>query len=177
MPENETLFPDARTANRWRPIGDRMDGGQTSIQAFPEIQKQFYKGLQRVWRQWTEKGVNPGLLFDAALNDLDRLVELVKQTGFHSYAQLLRDVAAGLQDATPEILLRAFLNAAWEVPCRELRINCREDAQSPDFKRQVDTMLDRMCRLLVNKPSRFPPLPPRKAPRQDLETQLAVNLL
>lgn len=52
MPENETLFRDARSANRWRPLCDRMDGGQAPTEAFPEIQNQFYASLQRVWRQW-----------------------------------------------------------------------------------------------------------------------------
>jgi hypothetical protein len=37
MPENETLLPDARNASRWRPIGERMDKGQSPTDAFPDI--------------------------------------------------------------------------------------------------------------------------------------------
>ena len=52
MPENETLLPDARNASRWRPVGRRMDEGQSPTDAFPEIQDQFYalllKGLAEV---------------------------------------------------------------------------------------------------------------------------------
>lgn len=177
MPENETLFHDARSANRWRPVADRMDGGQTPTDAFPDIQNQFYSCLQRIWRQWKDSGVDPSELFEAALNDPGKLAELIRQTHFDSYAQLLRDVAAGLQDATLEGLIRAFLDAAWDAARDELRLDCRDDARSPEFTSQVEAMLDRILRGLLNNPSRFPSRPPRKDPPPDLDTQLGESLL
>src|SRR5688572_12324334 len=33
MPENETILPNSRIASRWRPVGDRMDKGQSRRQA------------------------------------------------------------------------------------------------------------------------------------------------
>jgi hypothetical protein len=177
MPENETLFHDARSANRWRPVCDRLDGGQTPTEAFPEIQNQLYSCLQRVWRQWKDTGVDPSQLFEAAQHNPGRLAELIRQTHFDSYAQLLRDVASGMQDATSEGLIRAFLDAAWDAARDELRLDCREDAQSSNFIKGVEAMLERMVRGLLNNPSRFPARPPRKDPPPDLDTQLGENLL
>ena len=73
------------------------------------IQDQFYAHLQSVWRQWKARGVDPAKLFNAALNDPKAFQELLKQTGFDRNAQLLRDVAAGPQDARyPACSERAF---------------------------------------------------------------------
>jgi hypothetical protein len=92
-------LPDARNASRWRPVGERIDEGQSPIDSFPVIQDQFYALLQSVWRQWKVRGVDPARLFDAVLNDSKAFQELLKQTSFDGNAQLLRDVAAELQDA------------------------------------------------------------------------------
>ena len=154
-----------------------MDGGQTPTEAFPEIQLQFYACLRRVWRQWKGSGVDPAQLLEAALDDSGKLAELIRQTHFDSYAQLLRDVASGMQDATPEDLIRAFLDAAWDAARDELQLDCREETRSPEFMGQVEAMLERMLRGLLNNPSRFPSRPPRKDPPRDLDTQLGENLL
>jgi len=154
-----------------------MDGGQTPTEAFPDIQIQFYACLRRVWRQWKGNGVDPGQLFEAAQDDPGRLTELIRQTHFDSYARLLRDVASGMQDATLEDLMRAFLDAAWDVARDELRLDCREEARSPEFMSRVEVMLERMLRGLLNNPSRSPSRPPRKDPPPDLDTQLGENLL
>ena len=69
MPENETLLPDARNASRWRPVVERMDEGQSPIDAYPVIQHHFYGLLLRVWRQWRTRGVDPAKLFDAVLTE------------------------------------------------------------------------------------------------------------
>ncbi len=68
MPENETLVFDARVASRWRPIGERLDKGESPTELFLEMQNQFYTSLQRAWKQWRGRGVDPDQLFDAALN-------------------------------------------------------------------------------------------------------------
>lgn len=176
MPENEILLPNSRSASRWRSICDRRDGGLSPIQAFPEIQRQFYAGFRRAWRQLHHNGVDPGELFAAALSDPARLRRLIRQTRC-DYAQLLGDVAAGLEGATLEELVRVFLEAAWEVACDNLQFNCREEAQSTEFIALADSMLDRMARGLLRNPSRFPNRPPRKDPPLDLDTQLSENLL
>jgi hypothetical protein len=177
MPENETLFHDTRSANRWGPVSERMDSGQAPSEAFPEIQDQFFSSLQRVWRQWNDCGVDPAQLLNAALNDPEALVKLVRQARSDSYAQLLRDVSAGLQDATLEELIPAFLHAAWEAVRDHLQLDRREETLSPEFTNQVEGMLDRMLRGLLNNPSRFPSRPPRKEPPPDLDTQLGESLL
>ena len=177
MPENETLFRGAGGANRWRAASERMDGGQSPIEAFPEIQDQFYSCFRRVWRQWKDCGVAPCQLFDAALNDPAALEDLIRRTRHDGNARLLRDVANGLEAPDLEGLLRAFLDAAWEAPRDELRLDCREDALHTDFVNQVEVMLERMLRGLLHNPSKFPSRPSRKEPPPDLDTRLGESLL
>lgn len=176
MPENETLVHDGRTASRWRPLGERMDGGLAPTEAFPAIQDQFYAQLQNVWRQWRARGVDAAELFAAALNDPNRLRELIRQTCYDRNAQLIRDVAAGLQDADMESLVGAFLDAAWDSVQTQLQLDCREDTLSPEFMSQIQGMLDRIKQSLLNNLSRFPSRT-RREPPPDLDTRLGENLL
>lgn len=177
MPENETLVHDTRSASRWRPIRERMDRGQTPTELFPEIQDQFYAYGQKVWKQWKERGVDAAQLFDAARNDPQALRNLIKQASFDRNAQLLGDVAADIQDADMERLIRRFVDAVWEeVECL-LQLNRREEAQSLEFIRQSQRMLNRIVSSLLNNPSRFPNRPSRNEPLPDLDTQLGESLL
>ncbi|MHC5541940.1 hypothetical protein ACYOEI_27285 [Singulisphaera rosea] len=41
-----TLFRDARSASRWRPVCDRIDGGRPT-KAFPKVQIRFESYLRR----------------------------------------------------------------------------------------------------------------------------------
>ena len=177
MPENETLVGDTGGASRWRPVSERMDGGQAPADLFPEIQNQFYTSLQKVWRQWREGGIDPAQLFDAALNDPQALRDLIKKLSFDRNAQLVRDVAAGSQDADMEQLIGDFLNAAWGDVETQLGLDRRYEAQSLEFIGQVQRMLSRITRCLINNPSRIPNRPSRNEPPPDLDTQLGESLL
>ena len=177
MPENETLVHDARNASRWRAICERMNGGLTPIDAFPDIQRQFYLSFRRAWRQWIDRGLDPGQLFEAALNDRGRLELMIRQANFDENARLLRDVAVGLQDRSLGDLIQAFLGAAWDNPRSQLRLDCLENSPPSGFNRLVDGMLKRMLRGLLKDPSRFPSQPPRKAPKPSLDLQLGESLL
>lgn len=177
MPENETLTRDSKTASRWQPICYRLDAGLSPAQVFPDIQDQFYACLGRVLRHWRESGVDLGQLIVAALNDPVSMAQLIRQTRFDDYARVLRDVALGLEVATTEGLIRAFLNAVWESVRDYLQLDFREDAQSFEFTDLVNGMLDRMANSLLLDPSRSPRRPPSKEPRPDLDTQLGENLL
>lgn len=176
MPENETLLPDSRNASRWRPVGERMDEGQSPIEAFPVIHDQFYALLQSVWRQWKARGVDPADLLAAALNDSKAFGELLKQTAFDRNAQLLRDVAAGLRDSDMEGLVRSFIDAAWDSVQDQLQLDRREDSPSAEFASQVQDMLDGICRRLQGNLSRFPSRT-RKEPPPDLDSRLGESLL
>lgn len=176
MPENETLVHDGRTASRWRPIGRRLDEGLPPNDAFPAIQDQFYALFQNVWRQWRASGVDAADLFRAALNDPNALRELIARTHHDRNAQLLRDVAASLQDPDLEGLIGAFLDAAWDSAHTQLQLDCREDTLSPEFTTQVRAMLDRIRQSLLTNPSRFPNRP-RREPPPDIGTRLGEDLL
>ena len=93
MPENETLLYDARSASRWRRISESMDNGLPTNDAFPAIQDAFYGIFQNVWRQWQVRGVDAADLFQAALNDPNKLHELIRQTNYNQDAQLLDSVS------------------------------------------------------------------------------------
>ena len=177
MPENETLLYDARSASRWRPVGERMDGGQAPVELFPIIQDNFYTSCQKVWKQWKALGIDPGQLFAAALNDPKAMRDLIKQASNDRNAQLLRDVAAELQDADMEGLICGFLNAAWDDVEGQLQINRRENARSMEFICQVQRMLNRIVSGLTSNPSRFPNRPSLNEPPLDLDTQLGESLL
>ncbi len=161
MPENETLIHDGRTVSRWRPLRERLDGGLEPTEAFPAIQNEFYAWLQtrlsdlklqpqNVWRQWKGRGVDPADLFAAALNAPNLLGELIRQARFDRNARLLRDVAAGLQDADMEGLIGAFLDAAWDSAHGQLQLDCREDTLSPEFMNRIQGMLGRIRQSLLN---------------------------
>jgi hypothetical protein len=78
MPENETLNPDKRTASRWRPLKDRLDHGESPNDIFPDLENEFDASLQKVWKQWRGRGVDPAALFDAAVNNPEVLHDLVR---------------------------------------------------------------------------------------------------
>lgn len=177
MPENETLLYDARRANRWQRIGDRMDGGQVPSELFPDIQDQFYAACQKVWKQWKKQGIDAAQLFDAALTDPTALRNLIKQASFDQYARLLGDVAAEIQVADKEPLICGFVNAVWENVEGQLQLDRRDEAQSLEFIGQVHRMLSHIVRGLFDNPSRFPNRPSRNEPPPDLDTQLGESLL
>jgi len=178
MPENESLIYDAKTASRWQPLSDRMDGGQMPNDMFGDIQDSFYLLCGKVWRRWKRFGVDPSQLFDAALNDpKNALPDLIKRVSYDGSAQLLRDVAAELPEADMEELMRRFFNAAWEDAEGQLQLNRRDEARSPEFIEQVNEMLNRIVTSLLNNPSRFPNRPSRNEPPPDLDLMLGQNLL
>jgi len=137
MPENETLAFDATSANRWGPIRDGLDQGLSIGEVFPDIQDQFYRSCQRVWRQLKNCGVDPGELFEAAVGDPRRLAELIRQTRNDPSARLLRDIATSLPDATRDVLMRRFLLALFDDLRPYLRLDCREDARHPVYTKLV----------------------------------------
>ncbi len=66
-----------------------MDGGQTPVELFSEIQDNFYASCQKAWKQWKTLGIDPGELFAAALNDMKALRNLIKKAANDRNAQLL----------------------------------------------------------------------------------------
>lgn len=154
-----------------------MDDGLTVFEAFPEIQNQLYLSLQRVWRDWRAKGIEPADLFDSAFVNPRRLAELIEQSGFNHYAQLLRNVAAGRRNCTREKIVREYVNAIWEGVCDQLRLDCREGIHDLEFVRCVDGMLGRIVRNLLRNPSQAPRRPKGTNPLPDLDTQLGESLL
>jgi len=111
MPGNESLIYDAKTASRWQPLSERMDGGQMPDDMFGDIQDSFYLLCGKVWRRWKRFGVDPSQLFDAALNDpKNALPDLIKRVSYDGSAQLLRDVAAELPEADMEELYEALVS-------------------------------------------------------------------
>jgi hypothetical protein len=176
MPENETLLPDARNASRWRLVGERIDEGQSLIDAFPVFQDQFCRLLQNVWRQWKALEVDPAKLFDAALNDRKAFRELLRQTGRDRNARLIGDVATGLLDADMATLVRSFIDAAWESVQDQLQLDRCKDTLSHEFMCQIEGMLGCICDRLLGNLSRFPSRP-RKEPPPDPGTRLGESLL
>ncbi len=177
MPENETLLHDPRSASRWSPISARMDSGRSPTDLFPAIEHNFYASLQKAWKQWRKRGIDPGRLFNAAVNDPKTLQSLIKQSSHDRNAQLLRDVAAELREPDMKGLIRGFLNAAWEEVESRLQINRRDNARPLEFISEVHRMLKHITRSLLKDQSRFPKRPPGNEPPPDLDTQLGESLL
>ncbi len=156
MPENETLYPDTQSVNRWRPLRDRIAGGESPDVLFPEFQEEFYRSLRKVFDQWKRHGVNPGQVFAAALNDPVRLRKLVQQTWNDEHAILLRDCIDGEEPSNLEEVIRSFLNSKWEIVRDQLQVDCREDGVPGTFLNSVNRMIDKLTRELIDNPSRMP---------------------
>ena len=122
-------------------------------------------------------GLDPSRLFDTALNDPRALRDLIRQAANDQNAQLLRDVAAEIEDANMETLICKFLHAVWDDVEGQLQINRRENAMSIAFIGKVQRMLNRIARGLLNNPSRFPNRPSRNELPLDLDTLLGESLL
>ncbi len=143
MPENETLLPDARTASRWQPLRDRVACGESPDEIFPDFQDQFYLALRRVFSQWKARRVDPKQLFEAALEDDSAVLrDLVNRTGNGEYAQLLQGGAAGEPNPSLEVVIRSFLDFAWEHVRGYLQIDCREGGVPDNFLKRVEEMLE-----------------------------------
>jgi len=177
MPENETLFPDARTASRWQPLKERIAGGESPNEIFSDFEDNFYAALRRVFKQWAKRGVNPKQMFEAALNE-DRSVlrDLVNQVWNHDYARLLQYATSGEKSLHLDTVLRLFLNSAWDRIRDLLQIDCREGGVSDAFLKRVDQMLDCLRRGLLKNPSRVPNYPRQNKPRPDIDDALGEPL-
>ena len=176
MPENETLNPDSRSANRWRPLRNRLDQGQLPSDLFPDIEDGLYASLRRVYKQWRDRGVDPAALFNAAVNDHAALHDLVRRSEFDSYVQLLEDVVASEPGSNLEELRRGWLDAVWNQVRDQLQLDRHEASRSASFADPVNQMLDRLHRLLTRNPSRIPSRPHRNKP-MDIDNILSRALL
>jgi hypothetical protein len=176
MPENETLSPEARTASRWQPLRDRVAGGESPDQIFPDLQEQFYRSLRRVFKQWKARGVDPKQLLEAAVAGPAALNDLVARTRNDEFARSLQDAIAGEKDRNLEVVIRSFLDSVWEQVRSQLRLDCREDGVPDSFLGRVDQMLERLVRGLLKDPSRVPRRPPQKAPPRDIGEILQESL-
>ncbi|MBX9790813.1 MAG: hypothetical protein K2Y37_17990 [Pirellulales bacterium] len=128
-------------------------------------------------RGFGSKGVEAPELFEAALTNRNRLVELIKRTGNDDFARRLLDVAKVLEDSIRERLIRGFVNAMWDDVRIELGIDVREGALSLEFVRDTQRMRNRIIDSLLKNPSRFPSKPSRNEPPPDLKAQLGETLL
>ena len=146
------------------------------MRLFLKSKTSFTRGSRTFGVNGAAYGIDALELFSAALNDPSRLRELIRQANFDRNAQLLRDVAAGLQNADMEGLIGAFIDAAWDSAHSQLHLDCREDTPSPEFMSHIQGMLDRIRQRLLNNLSRFPARI-RKEPPPDMDTRLGENLL
>jgi hypothetical protein len=177
MPENETLFPDARTASRWQPLKERIAGGESPNQIFPDFEDEFYSALRRVFKEWAKHGVNPKEMFEAALNkDCSVLRDLVNQVWNHDYARLLQNATSANECPDLESVLRLFINSAWDRVRDLLQIDCREGGIPDAFLKRVDQMLGHLVRGLLGNPSRIPPRPHGHKRPPDLDDTLSESL-
>jgi hypothetical protein len=169
MPENETLSPDARTASRWQPLRDRVAGGESPDQIFPDLQEQFYRSLRRVFKQWKARGVDPKQLLEAAVTGPAALNDLVARARNDEFARLLQDAIAGEKNPNLEVVVRSFLDSVWEQVRGQLQVDCREDGVSDTFLSRVGQMLERLVMGLLKDPSRVPRRPPNKESPPDID--------
>lgn len=176
MPENEALFANPRTANRWHRLRDRIGAGESLDCVFPDLQVQVYTALRRVFKEWVDRNVTPEALFRAAMNDPNLLRTLVEKTCNSEYAQLLRDAVSGEKNPTLETVLLSFLNSAWEHIRSHLQLDCREGDILDAFMSNVDQMLARLLNALKENPNKIPRRPPRKDPPPDLGDTLGESL-
>ena len=176
MPENETLFPNCQTASRWNPLRDRIEGGEPLDELFPDLHRQFYKALQRAFEQCKKRGVDHKQLFEAAMNNRDLLHDLVEQTGYHDYAQLLQNVTFVEPNSELEGVIRGYLDSVWENVRGLLQIDCRDGGVPNSFWCSVDQMLERLRRSLLENPSNMPRCPRKQGPMQDIEDILKESL-
>lgn len=176
MAENETLYQETGNASRWCPLRDRLAEGEALSAMLPDLEKDLYLALRRVWKGWKQRGVEPEQLLNAAVNDPLGLRELVKRTGNDDFAQLLKDCVAGESNPDREMVVRSFLNSFWDHVRDHLQLDCREDGVPASFLDGVDQILDRMTRGLLKNPSRIPPRPPRKGPPPDIDDFLGQSL-
>jgi hypothetical protein len=177
MPENETLFPDARTASRWQPLKDRLARGESPNQIFPELEKQFYLALRRVFKQWKSRGVDPKALIDAAQSDPATLPDLIKRTRNDGYAKLIQEATAGQPNADRKALIQSFLDSVWEHARSQMQIDRLKNGAPEELLRGVQKMLDRLTSKLLKDPSRVPHRPRRRDPPPDIDDMLSQSLL
>ena len=95
MPENETLTEDPRSASRWRPVRDKIERDESVASIFPDVEKNFYAMLRRVWERWKEHGVSANEMFEAARNDRSLLRELVNRVRNDDFSRLLTEITVG----------------------------------------------------------------------------------
>lgn len=179
MPENESLTDNPRTANRWRPLIDRLNSDKSPVDIFTDLEIQFHRALQNVWKHWRIRGVDPAALFEAALNDPTVLPDLVRKARNDDYAQLLADAAVSEPGCNREGLIRNWLDAVWERVRSLIQLDRHMDRSMEELLDRVNPMLDRMARGLSENPACAPSCPrrPRSNKSADLDDTLSTSLL
>lgn len=175
MPEHELLNPDLQTASRWRSLKERLDQGDVLLDLFPEIEKEFYRCLRAVFKQWRDCGADPAQLFAAAVNDRVALARLVQQARRHDYARLLLDVAATERDADLGRVVRSWLDLAWDSARTQLQVDRHGEGRRGAFPERTSRMLDRLSSRITADPSRIPRCPAGSKPL-DVDGFLAIPL-
>ena len=177
MPENETLFPDARTASRWQPLRERLSRRESPREIFPDIRKQFYLALRSTFKRWEKRGVKPSQLFEAAQNgNMPVLHNLANQAG-SDCARLLRDAISGETNPDRETVIRLFLNSCLDNVRDQLQIDLCGDGIPDAFLKFADQMLAQLTGGLLKDSSRIPRLPPTRKPPPDIDDMLGESLL
>lgn len=177
MPENETLTDDPRKARRFRPLADRLERGESPPEVFVDIQKNFYKMIGNISKQWKKCGVQPEQLFEAAVRDREKFGQLLRQTRNDSTARVLKDAAAGESSANRQTVIRNFIDLAWERVRAQLRVDCLPVDKREDILQRARPMLDRLAADLERDPSRMPRCPRRVGPSPNIDDILGESLL
>lgn len=177
MLENEFLYPDRRTVNRWHPLAERLGCGETPDSIFPVLQRQFYLALRNVFKQWKNRGTGPKELFESATADDRHLMrDLVRRTRNDDFAQLLEHAIDGEISPDLETVIRSFLTSVWENVRDHLQLDRSENDVPEAFLERVNQMLDRLTRDLHKDPSRVPRCPGRSQPPRDIDDVLGESL-
>lgn len=178
--ENETLTVDGRTASRWEPTRQRISSGDSLSDCFLDVQQEFYLGLRRAHRLMAKRGVPLETLLTTAYERPEDLEALVRLTCCQDYARLLLDVVRGGQVfLSLEQLVAAWLSAVWDVIRDLLQLDLNGHADDAGFNARIQSMLNRLARLIARNPARIPNLPrrPDGQPPDDLDDTLKRSIL
>lgn len=178
MAENETLIVDGKTASRWTPIQQRIASGDSPLDCFEDIEEHFYKSLRVVRRDMAKCGVTLERLLSTALNRPDELEAVVRQTRNQVHACLLLDIVRCQSFLSLEQLTLAWLSAVWDSVHDLLQLDLSDHAPNAAFDGKIRVMLNRLARLIAQKPTRIPNLPRcPKDPPDDLDRTLGQSIL
>ena len=185
MAENESLDLGSSNARRWDEVSQDIRNGTPWEKVAPKVTKKLHEALRKFFKQLAKKGVSFEQLL-AARESPQALNDLVKKTGNHPYAVLLRDVCASGGTKETQGVLNEFVWSIWDTISDQIEVGTATAERTfvdlqiviNEVNQLIGPDLERLSKKLAENPAKVPARVGKKGSKSDpTEEMMPMSLL